>query len=162
MGIEIARRCPNSVVTIIDREDTVVAAKAAIAAAGVAGKCHAIGGDFLQSISPGEDLYVVKHVLRDWPNADAIRLLRTIRSAVRSDSHLLVIDGISGEAGVNDQLIGLVDIQLFGDMGGGLRSRAEWSTMLREGGFELFQVTGGDLADASFLLCRPSPLATDN
>lgn len=152
LSIEIAKQFPGVDVTVIDREDTAQIANGIIQQAGVADRCRIIGGNFLDAVPEKADLYIIKHVLRDWPDAEAVRLLHSIRRAMHPRSQLMVIEGVAGVTGTEDQLLSLMDIQLFGDMGGGLRSRRSWTEILRQGGFELKHVLPTEIPDASLLM----------
>jgi O-methyltransferase domain len=40
------------------------------------------------------DVYVLKRILHDWSDADALRLLRACRTALHGDARILVIDAV--------------------------------------------------------------------
>ena len=155
LSIEIAKQFPSVDVTVIDREDTAQIATGIIQQAGVSDRCRIIGGNFLEAVPAQADLYIIKHVLRDWPDVGAVQLLQSVRRAMHPRSQLMVIEGIAGVNGTEDQLMSLMDIQLFGDMGGGLRSHQAWTDLLRQGGFELKQVLPTEIPDGSLLMATP-------
>jgi len=56
-------------------------------------RCEFSSGDFFSGPLPrGADFYILKKVLHDWPNEQAVRILRTCRAAMSDRSALLVIE----------------------------------------------------------------------
>ena len=55
-------------------------------------------GDFVKSVPTGADLYIVKNVLHNWNDDSSIAILRTIATAMRSQTtaRLLVIEPVVG------------------------------------------------------------------
>jgi multifunctional cyclase/dehydratase/O-methyltransferase len=155
LGMEIAKTFPQVDVTVVDRADTAVIATANIKKAGLEKNCRAIGGNFLEALPADADLYIIKHVLRDWPDEGAAQILRTVRKAIKPTGQLMVIEGIASPSGEDDPLISLMDIQLFGDMGGGLRGFDHWKSLLEEGGFEIHRVLKTEIPDGTMLLAKP-------
>lgn len=155
LGMEIARAFPRVDVTVVDRPDTAEIATEQIKNAGLEKNCRALGGNFLESLPAQADLYTIKHVLRDWPDAGATRILQTVRKAMKPSSQLMVIEGIASPSGEDDPLISLMDIQLFGDMGGGLRSLEEWRKLLAAAGFVIDRIMKTEIPDGTLLLAKP-------
>jgi hypothetical protein len=65
--------------------------------AGVAGRCEIVEGDFFVSLPPGADAYVLKSVLHDWDEKDALRILSTCRHAMGERARLLVVERLLPE-----------------------------------------------------------------
>src|SRR6185503_18878334 len=77
-----------------DLPATVAQAGGLLAEAGVAGRCTVIGGDFFEAVPEGGDLYVLKSVIHDWDDEQALAILRTCRHAMDSSSRLLLIERV--------------------------------------------------------------------
>jgi hypothetical protein len=54
--------------------------------------CECIGGDFFESIPTGGDLYLLKHILHDWEDERALRILHNVAAAMKPGARLLVIE----------------------------------------------------------------------
>jgi O-methyltransferase domain len=63
----------------------------------VADRCELIGGSFFESVPAGGDAYVLKWIIHDWNDADATRILRTVRAAVSRTGRLIVFDRVLPE-----------------------------------------------------------------
>jgi predicted O-methyltransferase YrrM len=70
--------------TLFDRPDVVPAAQERLQAAGVAGRCQVVGGDAFDAVPHGGDLYLLSRVIHDWNDEDAVRILRSCRTAMNA------------------------------------------------------------------------------
>ena len=67
---------------LFDLPDMVRRGRVNVARAGVSDRCRFVAGDFFDCVPAGCDLYVLKAVLGGWADGDAVRILRTVRSAL--------------------------------------------------------------------------------
>ncbi len=80
--------------TVFDLPRLAEGATRQIAAARLADRCRFIGGDFFETIPDGFDAYLLKHVIHDWDNASALRILENCRRAMGPDGKLLIVEGV--------------------------------------------------------------------
>ena len=80
----ILREYPAVTGTMFDLEETLTRATGGDEQV-FAGRLHRQPGDFLQSIPAGADLYVMKNVIHNWPEARALQLLHNVRAALVAD-----------------------------------------------------------------------------
>jgi precorrin-6B methylase 2 len=64
---------------------------------GLQERCQVVAGSFFESVPEGADVYILKSVIGGWEDGAATRILRKVRSAMRDDSRLLVIEPILRE-----------------------------------------------------------------
>jgi hypothetical protein len=87
---------------------------------------------------------VLKGVIHDWEDNEAIRILRTCRAAMKEGSKLLLIDRILPERiDSNDALTRgrfITDINMFLNPGGRERTEAELRDLLGRAGLRLTRV----------------------
>jgi SAM-dependent methyltransferase len=121
---------------VFDRTD-VVAAIPPEALAG--GRIEPQGGSFFDGVPAGGDLYLLVRVLHDWPDGDAVRLLRSCRSAIGPEARLLVVEGlIEPDPSLGRPTEYLTDMQMMAMFGTAReRTKAEFGRLLAEAGFEL-------------------------
>jgi hypothetical protein len=50
------------------------------------------GGSFFDSAPEGADAYVLKNIIHDWPDEEAVRILRNVRAAARTGARVLLIE----------------------------------------------------------------------
>ena len=80
--------------TLVELPRTVERSAALFAEAGVADRVTAVGQSFFDPLPAGADLYVLRGVLNNWPDAEASRLLRRCAEAARPGGRLVVLKSI--------------------------------------------------------------------
>ncbi|MFF4604434.1 methyltransferase [Streptomyces sp. NPDC001339] len=96
-------------------------------------------GDFFTSVPEGGDVYVLKHVLHDWPDDACRRLLRTCRAAMAAGRRLLVIESVL-PPGNAPHFGKTMDVAMMAVVDGRERTADEFATLLAAGGFRLTRV----------------------
>ena len=110
-----------------------------LARAGVADRCQLVGGDFFQEVPPG-DACVLKHIIHDWSDAHAVRILTSCRKALRPGGRLLLME-MALPAGNEAHFGKWLDLEmLMMTQGGRERTEAEYRTLLEKAGFRLTRV----------------------
>ncbi len=67
--------------------------RSVIAGLGLSDRCQVVGGDFFTSV-PAADAYVMRHILHDWPDTDAVTILRNCREAMNPGGGILVVETV--------------------------------------------------------------------
>jgi hypothetical protein len=80
---------------LVDLPRTVARSGGVFEAAGVAERVKTIGQSFFDPLPPGADLYLLKSVLSDWSDADAMAILRRCAEAARPGARVVVQGGVS-------------------------------------------------------------------
>src|SRR5919112_2043844 len=97
---------------LLDRPEVVAGAEAVLRAAGVADRCAVVGGDFFASVPPGGDAYVLAQIVHDWPDAEALAILRTCHRAMVPGARLWVIEQVI-EPGEDSVDLTLFDLNML-------------------------------------------------
>jgi len=107
--------------------------------AGVAERCQVIGGDFFRSVPGNADAYILKWILHDWDDEDAIAILNSCRRAISSNGSLIVVEYVIGDrnSGLESKLM---DLNMMVVTGGIERTREEYATILGAAGFRVTRV----------------------
>jgi hypothetical protein len=64
------------------------------AALGLENRCRLEGGDFFDSVPQGAEAYVLRHIVHDWEDADAVRILGNCREAMGKNGRVLVVETV--------------------------------------------------------------------
>lgn len=124
---------------LFDQAHVIARAKEALEAAGTFRRCHTVAGNFFEAVPEGGDAYLLKWILHDWNDEDAIAVLRSCRSAIRDDGTLIVVDHIVGPR--NEGREGkLMDLNMMVMTGGIERTREEFAAIFHAAGFRLTRV----------------------
>jgi O-methyltransferase domain/Dimerisation domain len=125
---------------LFDQPHVVAAAEETLEAAGVAGRCRIVAGSFFDGVPEGGDAYVLKAIVHDWEDAEAVAILRACRRAASADATLLVLErdlGLANEAPAAK----LSDLNMLVNPGGRERSVDEYAELLDAAGFRLVGTT---------------------
>ncbi len=137
----ILRAHPSLRGVLMDLDHVIAGAKPHIAAAGLSDRLETVAGDFFAAVPPGGDVYLLKHIIHDWDDERAARILRNVRSAIGgSAGRLLVLEGVVA-AGNGADAVKVLDIEMLALPGGRERSVDEFVALLAAGGFDLTSIT---------------------
>jgi hypothetical protein len=120
---------------VFDQPHVVDAAAALLRERGLADRCSIQGGSFFDGVPEGGDAYVLKHIVHDWEDDDAVAILRTVREAARSGAAVLVLErdlGSPNEA----PLAKLGDLNMLVVPGGRERTAQEYAALFEAAGLE--------------------------
>ncbi|HEY8945842.1 MAG TPA: methyltransferase, partial [Polyangiaceae bacterium] len=133
--------------TLFDLPEVADRAKAKFIDASIRERCEVVGGDFFDSVPSGGDLYLLKHILHDWDDARADRILASVASAMPPGSRLLVIEQGVTEPGTPSpgKIMDVVMLLLLD--GGRERTTKEFAALFDRNGlrFEREIRTGGPI-----------------
>ena len=114
---------------LFDQPHVVAGAGEVLRAAGVAARCEVVAGSFFEAVPGGGDAYILKAILHDWADAEAVAILRVCRRAMGTDGTLLVIGREIGPP--NEGAEGkLVDLQMMVMHGGQERTTEEYAALV--------------------------------
>ncbi|MEU6406789.1 methyltransferase [Streptomyces sp. NPDC046985] len=107
---------------------------------GVADRVTLADGDLFDPMPSGADAYVLKHIVHDWPEEQALRILRNVRAAVKPGGKLLLVEMVVPEDGDEPHSGKLVDLWLLLLVGGKERTRSQYAELVAKAGFRLERV----------------------
>lgn len=90
----ILKRHPALQGILFDLPAVVARARPNIEASGLAERCRIESGDFFEAIPAGADAYVLRHIVHDWQDPEAIAILRNCRRAVNPGGKILVVETV--------------------------------------------------------------------
>ena len=128
---EILRANGSLAGTLVDLASVITGSSEVLRSAGVEARCEAVAGDFFHPLPRGADLVILSHVLHNWGDADALRILRNCRDAMGSGHTVLVLEYAltDGAAGVIAKQFDLQMLVYFG--AGRERTADEYQELLR-------------------------------
>ena len=102
-------------------------------------RCEVVAGDFFQSIPAGADAYLMKWILHDWSDEEALHILRTCRQAMMQGTKLLIVEHLIKSDNVPSPGK-FLDVAMLTLTGGRERTEAEYRMLLNAAGFKLTRV----------------------
>ena len=129
---------------LVDREASVDAAKSRFADENLSSRCALVVADLTKSVPAGADVYMLKHVLHGYRDADALSVLKNCRAVIPQNGTLLVIEFVLPPlvSHADPRLEGrlMSDLNMLAVTGGRERSEREWKALLETAGFTLTRV----------------------
>jgi hypothetical protein len=117
-----------------------------------------IGGDFFRSVPAGADAYILRWIIHDWPETEAVALLSKVREAMKPGARLILLEELIPET--SEPAPGKwIDLVMLAITGGRERTEREYRKLLSSAGFALEEVvpTTGPL---SILISEDAERAT--
>jgi len=140
--VKLLARYPTMRGVLFDQVHVVAGAEGALRGADVADRCTVASGDFFESVPAEGDAYVLKAVLHDWPDPDAIAILRVCHRTMSPRATLVLIERLLGP--INEDRDGAMsDLQMLVGNGGRERTLDEYSSLLQTAGFRLVSTVPG-------------------
>jgi hypothetical protein len=115
--------------TLVERAETVARA---------IGGFDAVAGSFFDALPPGGDAYVLSQVLHDWPDAEAVAILRRCAEAAGRGGRVVVIERLL--EGDDAEMTGM-DLRMLLVFGSRERSAAQIAALAARAGLALTGVT---------------------
>ena len=131
----LLRSCPDIAGTVLDMPGVV---EIAMVPPDLEGRCRFLGAYLFQEWPASADAIILARVLHDWPDADALRILRRAREATYRDGLLYVVEMMLDEKTGSG---GLLDLHMLVMTGGRERTSKQFGDLLAEAGFEMIDVS---------------------
>jgi AraC-like DNA-binding protein len=126
---------------LFDRPHRIEAALAFLQSKGVAAHVQRIGGDLLDTIPVGADLYLLNGVLQQWDDPHARAILANCRKAMPAGARLAIIERLLPEHAADDPAAIMLDLHMMAITGGRVRSVDEIGALLSDAGLTLAKAT---------------------
>ena len=139
----ILRAYPSLNGAVFDLPRLAEAATRQIATVGLAGRYRFVGGDFFETIPGGFDAYLLKHVIHDWDDESAVRILENCRRAMGPQAKLLLVEGVYPtriDSSPESRGAAANDVNMLVCTGGRQRSEAEFRSLYAAAGFRLTHI----------------------
>jgi hypothetical protein len=130
---------PHAKGVLQEREALVGAAKAHLREAGVLTRCRIDSGSFFETAPADGDLYVMRRVIHDFDDEQAVAILSTVRRHMPRGSTLLLLDSVV-PLGNTPHFAKTLDLDMLIFVGGRERTERQFGTLLDRAGFRLTRV----------------------
>lgn len=125
---------------LFDQVHVVADSASVLDAAGVTDRCQVVGGSFFDGLPRSADACVLKTVLHDWDDANALRILRQCHEALAQNGILIVVEWDLAQPGTSRDAK-FSDLQMMVGNGGRARTESQLAALLAEAGFALERST---------------------
>ena len=101
------------------------------------GRCRFVGADIFSKWPVSSDAVILARVLHDWPDPDALRILRRARESMRPNDMLYVLEMLKDEQTGSGSLL---DLHMLVMTRGTERTEAQFRELLSQSGFRMLDV----------------------
>jgi SAM-dependent methyltransferase len=130
---------PNLKGVLFDLPEVVAGAPALLEKEAVAERVETVSGDFFQTVPSGADVYMMKHIIHDWDDDRAVKILSNIATAMKPDGKVLIVEHVV-PAGNTPDMSKVMDLEMLVSPGGVERTEAEYSEILAQAGLRLNRI----------------------
>ncbi|MEO8657816.1 MAG: methyltransferase [Bryobacteraceae bacterium] len=128
---EVLKAHPHLHGTLVDLPRTIARSHEVFTAAGVTDRVAAAAQSFFDPLPAGADLYFLKSILSDWPDAEATAILRRCAEAATPTSRIVLVNGVTPNEAPDPDLLMLVLV------GGKGRTLGEFRLLAAEAGLQV-------------------------
>jgi O-methyltransferase domain len=109
-------------------------------------RCEAVAGDFFTSVPQGGNVYLLSHIIHDWDDEAACRILTNCRKAMAEGGRVILVESVLPPAGDDDHPSTFSDLIMLSIAGGRERTEEQYRDLLAAAGFDLVRVLPTDSA----------------
>jgi hypothetical protein len=102
-------------------------------------RVQAVGGDFLECVPEDADAYMLRWIIHDWADPEAIVILGNVRKAMKPGSVVAVIEWVIPET-PEPNFGKWMDLHMLAMLGGRERTAAEYGELFAKAGLKLERV----------------------
>jgi hypothetical protein len=128
-------RLPDARGTLFDRPGVVSQA----GFDGLGDRVTTVGGDFFTAVPEGGDVYLLSHIVHDWDDDSARRILSNVREAMSTGGRVFLVEQVlPSDGGAHPST--LLDVVMLAVAGGRERTEEQYRTLLASAGLRLVRV----------------------
>ncbi len=125
---------------LFDQRHVVNGAHRLLRDAGVSDRCEVEAGDFFEAIPEGGNVYILKGILHDWNDADAVQILRTCRNAMDAQAKLILVEQVIPRDHIAERFTLFMDLHMLTIHGASERTSDDFAELLAWAGFRLMRI----------------------
>ena len=138
--ISVLQRYPEMRGVLFDLPHVIKGAVPRIPAAGVEARLTTETGDFFKSVPPDGDAYIMKHIIHDWDDDRAVKILENIRKAMKPGGRVILLESVLLPGSTQPDFGKLIDLEMLFMPGGRERTEEEFGALFKRAGFTLTRI----------------------
>jgi hypothetical protein len=137
----ILNKYPEMRGVLIDMEHVIEGAKELPENQALANRCEFRSADFFAEVPAGADAIIMKHIIHDWDDDNAVIILRNCRKALagKPNAKIILVESVL-PVGNEPHLGKFIDLEMFVFPGGRERTEDEFRALLAKAGLRLTRV----------------------
>lgn len=138
--LELLRQQAHLTALLFDSPEVVENSADHLKRAGLSARCQIVGGNFLESVPAGGDVYFLAAVVSNLADREARQLLKNCRAAMDPAARLLILEPVRDFGKRLPPWASLIELGIMAQRGGRSRTEAQLRDLLGSAGFLLHEV----------------------
>jgi hypothetical protein len=135
----ILQKYPSMRGVLFDLDHVIAGARPVIEQLGLSSRCTTATGDFFKAVPQGGDAYIMKHIIHDWNDGEAIAILKSIRAAMNPGGRVILLESVIAP-GSEPDFGKIIDLEMLLMPGGRERTELEFRDLFERAGFTLTRI----------------------
>lgn len=124
---------------LFDLPEVIAGAQKMLAQEGVNERVETVSGDFFEAVPENCDVYMMKHIIHDWTDEHAVKILKNVARAMNEGTKVLIIEQVI-PAGNTPHPGKFMDLEMLVSPGGVERTEEEYRELLAQAGLKINRV----------------------
>ena len=135
----VLQKYPTTRGVLTDLPHVLAGADRRIRELGLADRIRTEPIDFFKAVPAGGDAYIMKHIIHDWDDAEALTILRNIRKVLPASGRVVLLESVL-PPGNQPDFGKVIDLEMMLMPGGRERTEEEFRSLFARAGFRLTRV----------------------
>jgi hypothetical protein len=122
---------------LFDQPHVIEDARQIVTEAGVVDRCELVGGSFFEAVPAGADAYLLRNIIHDWEDDQAVSILTTCRRAMADGARLVLVERYIADDPREALPVLHADLEMLVNVGGRERTTDEYADLLARSGLRL-------------------------
>jgi hypothetical protein len=133
----ILERYPRLRGILFEQPHVIEDAREILEEVGVVDRCELVGGSFFDAVPAGGDAYVLRNIIHDWDDDQALAILTSCRRSMTDDARLVLVERYLATDPHEAMLVLHADLEMLVNVGGRERTTDEYAALLARSGLRL-------------------------
>ena len=133
----ILERYPRLRGILFDQPHVIADARQILEEVGVVDRCELVGGSFFVAVPAGGDAYVLRNIIHDWDDDQAVAILMSCRRSMTDGARLVLVERYLATDPREALLVRHADLEMLVNVGGRERTTDEYAALLARSGLRL-------------------------
>jgi hypothetical protein len=122
---------------LFDLPNVIEDARELVNNAGVVDRCKFVSGSFFEAVPDGGDAYILRNIIHDWEDDQAVAILMTCRRAMVDGARLILVERYLPDDPSEALPVLHADLEILVNVGGRERTTDEYAILLARSGLRL-------------------------
>jgi hypothetical protein len=134
----VLNKNPNTKGILFDLPEVINRSQGNIANSGLGNRCIVKGGTFFEAVPENGDAYILRHIVHDWSDHDAVAILKNCKKAMSPGGKVLIVEAVIPK-GNDPHPFKWLDLTML-MIGGKERTKEQFGNIFSQAGLKLTRI----------------------